>query len=310
MEIKRYQAEYKAAWNIFVQESRNGTFLLERDFMDYHKDRFSDHSLMIYNDNVLLAVFPANENENLIYSHQGLTYGDLILSNRTSLSEVVEAISVICGYYKSLGIKEIIWKIIPYFYHRYPSQESVYVLFTRNATLFKRDIATIIDLNSRLEVTKGRKSQINRAKKQEYTIGQSFDFLNFMELEKKILEEKYQSKPTHTTDEILILAKNFPNQIKLFTCCIGAIIHAGIIVFETTNTVHCQYIATSEDGRKNGALDLLVTTLIQQYTGHKHYFEFGISTEDNGFFLNNGLHFNKESYGARSVVYDGYKLIL
>ena len=78
--IVRYSAkeEITREWDRFIEGSRNGTFLFFRAYMDYHKERFTDHSLMFYNDSKLIALLPANEREKVLYSHQGLTYGDLL----------------------------------------------------------------------------------------------------------------------------------------------------------------------------------------------------------------------------------------
>ena len=68
-EIVRYKSENEAIWNSFVSNSKNGTFLFNRGYMDYHRDRFNDHSLMIFKDSKLYALFPANEEEDVIWSH-------------------------------------------------------------------------------------------------------------------------------------------------------------------------------------------------------------------------------------------------
>ena len=77
-EITRYTAAQSAEWNEFVERSKNGTFLFHRSYMDYHADRFTDHSLMVWNKGRLSALLPANEHDGTLYSHQGLTYGGLI----------------------------------------------------------------------------------------------------------------------------------------------------------------------------------------------------------------------------------------
>lgn len=38
------------------------------------------------------------------------------------------------------------------------------------------------------------------------------------------------------------------------------------------------------------------------------YFDFGISNENNGRFLNRGLIAQKEGFGARTIVHDFYEL--
>ena len=58
IEIIQYNELHKEEWDAFVKTSKNGTFLFERDYMDYHKERFTDASLMIYNDNRLCALLP------------------------------------------------------------------------------------------------------------------------------------------------------------------------------------------------------------------------------------------------------------
>ena len=57
--------------------------------MDYHSDRFHDYSLMVFDEDKLVAVLPANKNENTVFSHQGLTYGGLVLNSKAKLSSVI-----------------------------------------------------------------------------------------------------------------------------------------------------------------------------------------------------------------------------
>ena len=61
MKIQCYEDSQKQVWDEFVGGSKNGTFLFFRDYMDYHRDRFEDHSLLIWEDNGrLIALLPAN----------------------------------------------------------------------------------------------------------------------------------------------------------------------------------------------------------------------------------------------------------
>ena len=76
IEIHRYTAAYHRDWNDFVSESSNGTFLFLREYMEYHADRFTDYSLLVYEGNKLLALLPANRSGDVLYSHAGLTQKD------------------------------------------------------------------------------------------------------------------------------------------------------------------------------------------------------------------------------------------
>jgi hypothetical protein len=60
MIVRRYTAADQAAWGDFVRTSKNGLFLFERGYMDYHAERFSDHSLLVYDEkDRLTALLPA-----------------------------------------------------------------------------------------------------------------------------------------------------------------------------------------------------------------------------------------------------------
>ena len=48
MRIELYKDEYKHLWNSFIDESKNGTFLYNRDYMEKNSDRFKDYSMMIF----------------------------------------------------------------------------------------------------------------------------------------------------------------------------------------------------------------------------------------------------------------------
>ena len=85
-EIKIYDGKAAIEWNEFIDKSRNGTFLFNRNYMDYHADRFQDFSLMAYKKNKLYAVLPANRVGDVLYSHQGLSYGGFITSSKLALS--------------------------------------------------------------------------------------------------------------------------------------------------------------------------------------------------------------------------------
>ena len=48
--------------------------------------------------------------------------------------------------------------------------------------------------------------------------------------------------------------------------------------------------------------------LINECYSSKEYFDFGISTENEGLFLNEGLTSQKQEFGGRGIVYDFYEI--
>lgn len=143
---KRYNSSFASEWDRVVEESRNGTFLFKRNYLDYHSDRFSDHSLIFELGGEIVALLPANQKEEVIYSHQGLTYGGVIMTSRCKGAVVLEIFEKMIGYYRANGIKEIIYKPVPHIYHIKPSEEDLYALYRYKAELYSCGISSTIDL--------------------------------------------------------------------------------------------------------------------------------------------------------------------
>jgi hypothetical protein len=139
-------------------------------------------------------------------------------------------------------------------------------------------------------------------------IRRSDDFEAFMELQRLVLRTRHDATPVHTAAELTLLAGRFPDAISLHTAQVDGRLVAGIVVYETPTVARAQYTAASEEGRAAHALDLLADTLIASYEGRKRWWDFGASTLRSGQQLNEGLIGNKESYGARAVVFDHYLL--
>jgi hypothetical protein len=124
------------------------------------------------------------------------------------------------------------------------------------------------------------------------------------------LRLRHHAEPVHSRAEIELLRGRFPAHIRLFICRKGPQLLGGVVIYESARVAHVQYIASMEEGRRSGALDLLFDTLLSGPFADKPYFDFGISNEDGGRVLNRGLIDQKEGFGARAVAHDHYTLDL
>jgi lipid II:glycine glycyltransferase (peptidoglycan interpeptide bridge formation enzyme) len=147
-------------------------------------------------------------------------------------------------------------------------------------------------------------------KRNEIVAKRTDDFRAFMEIVTDILARKYSVAPTHTANEMELLSKRFPENIKLFAAYKEGIMLAGVAVYDYKSVAHAQYIASSEEGQKMGAGELIMDYLIDDYSSgsSKRYFDFGISTEQGGRYLNAGLSAHKEGFGGRTITYDAYEV--
>ncbi len=308
MEIRRYRREDKELWNSFVSKARNATFLFDRNYMDYHADRFDDNSFMFYHKGKLKAVLPANVAGDTLYSHQGLTYGGLLLDKKATVEDVLECFDSLNSWLRENGISKVVYKALPWIYQQYPSEEDLYALTWKcKAQLISRDIASTIVIDNKLKFAESRKSGIRKALSLNIEVGESNDVDGFWHVLEDNLGNRYNAKPVHTANEMKLLMSRFPNNIRLYVAKMNGEIVGGTLIYVTPQVVHTQYISASVEGKKHGALDLLFDYIINKVYANCRYFDFGKSTEHGGAYLNEPLIFQKEGFGGRGVCYDWYQ---
>ncbi len=306
MEVRRYTAADAPRWDAFVRGSKNGTFLFERGYMDYHADRFRDHSLLVHDpEGDLLAVLPAHEDEARLVSHGGLTYGGFVSGPAMKVPLMLGAFEAVAAYLRGLGFREWVYKTIPHIYHRHPAEEDRYALFLAGATLSRRDVLAVIDRRDRPPYQERRARAIRKAGKLGLVTAEDADLAGFWEVVTDNLGQRHGARPVHSLAEIELLRSRFPANIRLFTArrSPGELL-GGVLIYESPTVAHVQYIASTEEGRRQGALDLLFDELLERRFTDKPYFDFGISNEDGGRRLNRGLIDQKEGFGGRAVAHD------
>lgn len=297
-------------WDNFVAKSKNASFLFYRNFIEYHQNRFEDFSMLVFKDEKLIALCPANISENIVYSHRGLTYGGIVLNDDVAFNDVLNSFRVILKFLNQQSIFELQIKTLPKIYHSLPSDEIDYLLFKTNATLIKRDITSVIDAKRKLKLQSSNRIRgLKKASKQELIVKESSDldvFWNVVLIPN--LKTAHNVEPVHSLEEIMRLKQSFPNSIRQFNVYKDDKIVAGTTIFETKHVAHVQYISANNNKQEFGSLDLLFDVLINDVFKTKKYFDFGISNVNNGQNINEGLMSWKESFGARSIVHEFYKV--
>ena len=308
--IIRYEPRHEKLWNLIVQDSLNGTFLFNRDYMDYHKDRFQDHSMIVYSPGMgrPLAIFPANQREKAIESHGGLTYGGIICGRPIGQAEMNRVLAEILTYYSEQGMGILIYKPVPIIYHKRPAEEDLFSLHRQGAQLFRRDALTVIDYHHPPSYTSAR---IWGLKKSPVIVVESDKWDEFWKILEEDLMIRHGRKPVHTVDEIKMLSRSFP-QIRLYMALHEERAVGGCVIYETDTVAHAQYSAQTELGRELHAVEKTYDSVIQHYKNKMRYFDFGISTEWDGghSILNEGLIKFKEEYGGTTAICDFYAIDL
>ena len=308
--IIKYTSEHYQMWNNFVAQAKNATFLFHRDFMEYHSDRFEDYSLLVFDEKEnLKAILSANISENKLYSHQGLTYGGIVIDASLKLEKFISIYSEILLFLNENQIQIINFKLIPSIYCSQPSEEIKYALFLSEAKLARRDALVTIDLQSQFKIDSNRIEGVKRAEKLGLKIKKEINFTSFWNTVLiPNLEAKHEVKPVHTLAEIQILQEKFPNNVVQYNVYENNEIVAGTTLFLDKKTVHVQYISAIGDKNQHGALDYLFHKLITEEFNDFSYFDFGISNENQGKNINKGLQYWKETFGARTFCQDFYEV--
>jgi len=308
--LERYTVARRAWWDAFVRASKNGTFLFERGYMDYHADRFVDHSLIALHGERIAALLPANERAgsqgDTLISHGGLTFGGWITDYRLKLADMLAIFEALGGYARENGIERLIYKSIPSIYQRAPADEDGYALFTFGARLTDRRPATV--LCGAPLFPKDRRYEVRKAEKAGVHVAESDDYAAYWQLLESVLRDQHESKPVHTLTEIEALQRAFPDNIRLYGAFLDGQMVAGVLMYISAMVARTQYMASGELGRAVGALDALIDHLVHVAYMDRPYFDFGTSIEPTTGAINRGLLAYKEDFGARAVLCDTYTL--
>jgi hypothetical protein len=308
--VNRYTQDRKCEWDDFVSKSKNGTFLFLRDYMDYHSDRFCDCSLMFRQEGKLVGLLPANIKDDTLYSHQGLTYGGLVIGCRQVTSVVIEMFEALRLFLAQNRIRRVVYKALPWIYCTQTSDEPLYAMHTvfRNYRIAERDVSSVIDMHNALKWRESRKYGLRNAAKNGLKVEFSKDFAAFWPILSDNLLQKHDAKPVHTLEEITLLNNRFPDNVLLVSATKDGVMVGGIVAYVTSQVVHTQYISATQEGKRMGAVDAAVDFLLHGFQKQR-YLDFGKSTEADSYTLNRNLLFQKEGFGARALCYDTYEWI-
>ena len=275
--------------------------------MDYHADRFEDYSLVVFKKGTIVGIIPINIKDGVAYSHQGLSYGGLILSKTAKLSDSLNIFKAVLCHLNSEGFNQLYYKSLPSIYHHEPSDEVSYFLYVMGAQLERRDTLSVIDLAQGYTLSKSRKEGVKRGHKHQLEVVETQKFDEFWtQILEPNLKTKHGVSPVHSLTEITQLKSSFPTQIRQFNVYYKGTIVGGTTIFESQRVAHAQYISGNSQSNTLGPLDLLYYHLLTRVFNTKTFFDFGNSNGDQGRTINEGLLFWKEGFGARTISQDFY----
>lgn len=309
MRVERFTDAARGLWDDFVRESRTGTFLFLRDYMEYHQDRFEDHSLIFRGERDRpVALLPACRRGEVLESHGGLTYGGVVSSPAMTAEGMLDVFDALLEHLREESFSLLRYRAVPHIYHRVPAEEDLYALTRNGARVVRRATLSVVDVRHSVKAQDRRGRGARKARMGGLVCRESDDLEAYWALLSAVLFETYGARPVHSLEEITLLRRRLPDNIRLFGVFQGPEMVAGVLVYESPSVARAQYIAASETGKRLAALDLLFDFLLREIYPDKAYFDFGTSESADGRGLNRGVLEYKESLGARTVVQDTYEL--
>lgn len=307
-DIRKYTATDRKQWDAYVRRARNATFLFERNYMEYHSDRFEDHSLLFFRQGRLYALLPAHRQQTTLVSHFGLTYGGLIMDIHVTISDTCQLFVELNDYLRDKGFTRVLYRPIPWIYHRHAAEEDLYAIFWKcHAHLYLRNIGTVICMQQHLRWRKDHLRRLRKAHEAGVSVKRGADISEFWPVLTDNLQKRFDAKPVHSLDEIELLQRRFPDNIIQYSAYREGRIIGGITFYITPQVVHGQYSGTNDEGKEFGAMEAIYEQIMYHDYKDWTYLDFGSSTEEQGSLINHGLIAHKEGYGGRGVVYDTYE---
>jgi hypothetical protein len=308
MNITGYTPDLHSLWNSFVSFAENSSFLFDRQFMEYHSDRFTDASMLVFDNDVLAGIFPASIRNGTVYSHQGLTYGGLILKDRRNVRKQLACYHALFQHLAQAGVNNVVYKPVPAYLCRSTNEFEHFVLNMMGATVTRIDTSYTIDFISEYRIQERRRRSIKKGEKAKTEIRFDDDFQNYWDsILVPNLKDKFGAKPVHSLAEIQLLHSRFSKEIRQVNAYLNDEIVAGVTIFEFSNCAHCQYISSNDVGRESGAIDVLIQELINHYSISRRYFSLG-TANNSGNDINIGLCDWKEGWGAGVYAHFHYSI--
>lgn len=316
IEITKYKKSRKKEWDEFVKKSNNGTMFHERKFINYHpKERFKDHSLIFEEKGKIVGLFSAVEYEKsklkILHSHRGSSYGGIVYPCDQSIKKNFEIVKELLKYSKKQKIDKIILTLPPVIYNKKMTNYLDFALIKNNFNYLKREISSTLLLENSIDenIKKFKQSSrtaFRKAEKKGIQIRISGDYEKFYSILKSNLKIRHNVEPTHSLDELIKLAKIYPNRIRLYGAFLKETMIAGTVMFDANDLVTLAfYISHDEKYQEYRAVNLLFKEIIEDSIKRNFkYLDYGIFTVDME--PNFGLARFKESFGANGIFRDTF----
>ena len=315
-----HTADKDAKWDAFVAASRNGTFFHTRRFLAYHPEgRFADASFWVMDGETPVAVLPAAIKDSKLIAHPGASYGGVVLAANVGVKESGEILAAITEHAKAKKLAGMSFvRLTPQSIRQGFSDDQEYWMFQQGWTCTRFEMDGAIDASALTEellmgsLTGKCRNMVRQAERAGISVKVTQDFAGFWKILEATLTGRHGTKPTHTVEEIIKLKTLCPNDVRLFGAYKADVLVGGIVVVTINNAaLYTLYMAQDYAHQKEHPMHMILVEVLKAAIREKRRtLHLGVSTEDGGKVINEGLCFFKESFGCKPVRRESWELPL
>ena len=266
--------------------------------MNYHSDRFKDHSFIIAKNAIPIGIIPGESTDKTWSSHRGLTFGG-INSNYLDSNEVSMVIDKLEEQLKRDSLGTIRISMPPSIYSSITDDIFNYTFWKKEYKIESIDLMQVI--RSKDQIVMKKRNGMRKALNSGLYLSKSNDCKEIYRNIQSNLKSKYGIEPTHTYSELMHLKNLFPGQIQFVNVLLNEKSLGGAVIFEYDQVHHLQYLALDSDGKYLRAQDLIIITEIESALKMSRAFSFGKSTSGPNSEINTNLLDFKLAYGAKNA---------
>jgi hypothetical protein len=307
-----YGPEWRDAWDGCVRAARNGHFMFERGYVEYHGTRFRDRSLLFVRGPRVAAILPAHQEGQALVSHQGLPFAGLVVADPIRLAETRAALRLTLHAMAEWGLRELVVSPVPPQYTRTFCDEQVWTLLELGAVQSLCKPSAVMRIGSPPGPRRRLAKALRQAGRSTLRVGESDDVPRFMGVLRDFLERIGGRPPVHSTEELVLLKCRFPDSIRLLTVADEGSQEwlAAQLCYISERCVRLQYLAETAEGRRRQATLALMHHLLTDPHYQGRFLDFGTSMDPVTGLLDDELVRHKEGFGARLVLQSTYRLRL
>jgi hypothetical protein len=312
-----YAAELADEWDALVEASTMGSMLHTRAFLEYHGDRFTDASIVIRSEKGAVAgILPAAADpggDEVVASHPGATFGGVVHDGSLVGARMITALDRMADLLAARGFSRLRYAPVPVIYPLQPAADDQHALHRLGARMTRCDLSCAVDLEHGPRFSSRRRRGLKKAKREGVEVMAGPELVaDLWPVIEENLARRHGARPVHTAAEMATLIERFPADIEVILARLSGDAVAGVVLFDNERVSHAQYIASTEEGNRIGALDAVFDLAISRARERsRRYFDFGTSNNrDPERTLNESLYSFKAQFGASGVAHPEFELDL